>query len=113
MKSFRMRICLASWTGLWCAGFLWAVNTEAGQILPALDCAKNTNIGALVSIVLTVLAAAAGLISWRAARTSRTGFGSPSTIRFDAKLSALGGLVFAFALALQTVATLVLTGCEH
>jgi hypothetical protein len=60
--------------------------------------------------VVTLLAA---LTSWRMARTTPSGFGSPSTLRFNARLSALGALVFAFALALQTMASWVLTGCER
>jgi hypothetical protein len=86
---------------------------EAGQVLPAFDCTRQLRASAVVSGGFTVLALIAAVISWRLARTSPTGFGSPRTLRFDARLSALGALVFAFALALQTMASLVLTGCER
>jgi hypothetical protein len=84
-----------------------------GQILPALDCAREVRFSALVSLALTMLALAAGLISWRSAHTPPVGFGSPRTLRFDSTVGVLSALMFAFALALQTVASLVLTGCEH
>ena len=104
---------LAAWSGLWGAALLWAVNMEAGQLLPTLDCSRQPGVSAILSGSFTLLALVASLISWRLARTSPTGFGLPRTLRFDARLSALGALVFAFALALQTMASWVLTGCER
>ena len=64
-------------------------------------------------LICTALALTAGLVSWRAASKETVGFASPNTLRFDALLSALSALVFSFALALQTIASLVLTGCER
>jgi hypothetical protein len=113
MSFHRTRIRLAAWAGLWGAALLWAINLEAGQILPAIDCTRQLRPSALASAGFTVLALLAASISWRLARTRLAGFGSPQTLRFDARLSALGGLIFAFALALQTMASLVLTGCER
>ena len=113
MSFHRIRIRLAAWTGLWGAALLWATNLEVGQIAPAIDCTRQFRGSALMSAGFTVLALLAALISWRVARTRLAGFGSPQTLRFDARLSALGALVFAFALALQTMASLVLTGCER
>jgi cytochrome b561 len=113
MNLHRIRIRLASWAGFWGAALLWAVNLEAGQILPGFDCTRQFRISALISAGFTVLALLTAVVSWRLARTSPTGFGSPQTLRFDARMSALGALIFAFALALQTMASLVLTGCER
>jgi hypothetical protein len=85
----------------------------AAQIVPVVDCARGGRISALLSLVLTMFALAAGWISWRSVGTTIVGFGAPRTLRFDATISALSALLFAFALGLQTVASLVLTGCEH
>jgi hypothetical protein len=113
MNFHRIRARLAAWAGLWAAALLWAINVEAGQILPTFDCVRQFPASAVISAAFTLLALVAAFISLRRARTDPSGFGSPQTIRFDAMLSALGALVFAFALGLQTMATLVLTGCER
>jgi hypothetical protein len=113
MSFHRVRNRLAAWAGLWGAALLWAINLEAGQILPAIDCTRQFRASTLISVGFTVLALLAATISWRLARTRLAGFGSPQTLRFDARLSALGALIFAFALALQSMASLVLTGCER
>ena len=113
MSFHRVRIRLAAWAGLWGAALLWAINLGAGLILPAIDCTRQFRASALISTGFTVLALLAAAVSWRLARTRLAGFGSPQTLRFDAGMSALGALVFAFALVLQTMASLVLTGCER
>jgi hypothetical protein len=113
MNGSRIRTRLEIWAGLWFAGLVWAANMQIGQILPSQDCTREIRISALVSLALTIFALIAGLISWRSARTPPAGFASPDTIRFDATVSALSALLFAFALALQTLASLVLTGCER
>ncbi|HVX75524.1 MAG TPA: hypothetical protein VHB49_05315 [Bradyrhizobium sp.] len=83
------------------------------QVLSSIDCTQTVRISALVSPALTILALGAGLVSWQSTHKAPTKFGSPGTLRFDAMVSALSALVFAFALALQTLASLVLTGCER
>jgi hypothetical protein len=113
MSFRRIRIRLAAWAGLWGAALLSAINLETGQILPAIDCTRQFRASVFVSAGFTVVALLAASVSWRVARTRLAGFGSPQTLPFDARLSALGGLIFAFALALQTMASLVLTGCER
>ncbi|MBV9532556.1 MAG: hypothetical protein JO283_16215 [Bradyrhizobium sp.] len=113
MRSSRIRIRLEAWAGLWFAGLTWATNMFAGQILPVTDCDRSVFLSACLSLVFTVLALTAGLVSWRAASKEALGFASPDTLRFDAMLSALSALVFSFALFLQTIASLVLTGCER
>ena len=113
MTSSRIGIRLATWAGLWLGGLLWATNMQLGQVLPDLDCIRQARISAFVSLALTIFALLAGLMSWRTMRVRPSGFGSPRTLRFDAGVSALSALMFAFALALQTIASWVLTGCER
>jgi hypothetical protein len=113
MSLRRTATRLLAWSGLWAAALLWAVNMGAGQILPTFDCARQSGASAMISAACTVLAILAALTSWRMSRANPSGFGSPHTLRFDAALSTLGALVFVFALLLQTMASLVLTGCER
>lgn len=113
MISPRTRARLVAWAGLWIAALLWAVNTQLGQILPYLDCTEDVRISAVLSMALAMLALLAGSMSWRSSRTARAGFGSPDAVRFAAAISALSALIFAFALALQSIGSMVLTGCER
>jgi len=113
MSLRRTAIRLSVWAGLWGAALVWAVNTELGEILPTVDCTGHARASVWTSATCAVLALIAAATSWRFARVGFTGFGSPGTLRFDARLGALAGLVFAFALLLQIMATLVLTGCER
>ncbi len=113
MSFRRTAIRLSVWAGLWGAALVWAINMEVGQILPTLDCTRRVHASAWISAVCAVIAFIAGAVSWRSARGGFTGFGSPRTLRFDASVSAMAALIFAFALLLQTLAALVLTGCER
>jgi hypothetical protein len=113
MTIVRTRIRLATWAGLWFPALVWAINMQLGQILPYHDCAGTIRISAVISAALAMVALLAGSISWRSWRATPAGFGSPNTLRFAAALSALSALIFAFALALQAIASMVLTGCEH
>jgi hypothetical protein len=113
MSVHRTKTRLSVWAGLWAAASLWAINIEAGLILATPDCIRQLSGSTLMSAVFTVLSLLAALVSWRMGRASPIGFGSPRTVRFDAMLSSLGALILAFALALQTMASLVLTGCER
>jgi len=113
MTRSRTLIRVATWAGLWLPGLVWATNTQLGQILPLIDCTRQVRWSALFSTIFTGLALLAALVSWRFARSAPLGFGSPRTIRFDAALSAVSALVFAFALMLQTAASLMVSGCER
>ncbi len=113
MSRSRTVIRLASWAGLWLPGLVWAANMQLGQTLPLIDCTRQVRWSALVSTIFTLLALLAALVSWRFARSAPLGFGSPRTIRFDAALSAISALVFAFALTLQTIASLMVSGCDR
>ncbi len=94
-----------------CAGLiggpaLWALNMQVGQILPYPDCAAHLRLSAALAAVCALLALGAAGISWRARSLAHTQ-------DFVARLGALAGLVFAFALLLQAIAGIVLTGCER
>jgi hypothetical protein len=94
--------------GLTVGGFAWAINTQLGEILPYPECRTRIVLLALTSLVLALTAISAALLSWWKR--------APSDAAHDVFLSRLGimaGLLFAFAIALQGAASLVLTGCER
>jgi len=103
---------LLAWSGMIGAPLAWAVATEFGQILPYHDCYATLRGSTLASAACLIAALAASAISWRAFRDN-PGASSDATYRFAAMVSALGAIMFGFALAMQVVATMVLTGCER
>jgi uncharacterized membrane protein YqjE len=99
--------------GLAIASAAWAINMQLGEILPYLDCRHQARFSAFVSFAAMLFACAAAVISWRATiRAGRTG-PLTATSGFVGALSALSALVFAFALSMQGIASLVLSGCER
>ncbi len=108
--SFRSAAAICA--GLVAGATVWAVNVQLGQILPYVDCARHARYSAILSVAWLFMAAATSFLSWRHG-TARNRAEQTSSLRFFASLSALAGLVFAFALALQVAASLVLTGCER
>jgi hypothetical protein len=104
---------LAACAGLIVAPALWAVNMQAGQILPYGDCGSHRHLSAIVPLLSVLLALASGYASWRARSAPDAQDLGGQPWRFIAVLGGLVALVFAFALLLQGAAGLVLTGCER
>ena len=104
-----------------CAGLLvppavWAVNMQLSQILPYLDCRSGLHTSAVAPLVATVLTAAAAYLSWRSTGPEPDVWGEsayPATRRLAAILGCLAGGIFAYALLLQALSGLLLTGCER
>jgi hypothetical protein len=99
--------------GLLIAPTVWAINMQLGEILPNIDCVHQSRWSAIISFVGVGAAVLAGAISWRWADQARLAAPLTATSRFVASLGALSALVFAFALSMQGVASLVLSGCER
>jgi hypothetical protein len=95
--------------GLIAGPALWALTTQAGQILPYRDCAQHLHFSAILGLACAILALGSGYISSRSERM-RIG---PRTLGFVAALSVLAALIFAFAILLQAAAALILSGCER
>ena len=93
--------------GLWGPPLLWAATLQLGQILPHVDCARRSHSLAWIAFGAVISAVLAGISVWRVAGRSEG-----RETHFLASVSALSSAVFTFALLLQTIATLVLTGCE-
>jgi hypothetical protein len=94
--------------GLAVGALVWIANTQLGEMLPYSECSTRIAWLALTSLVLGLTSIAAALLSWRGGERTK------GTV--DVFLSRLGlwaGALFAFAVALQGAASLVLTGCER
>lgn len=106
-----------------CAGLivpplLWAVNTQAGQILPYAECTASVKYAALLSFALALVALVSGHASWRTTQRNRSDAAlrvsaCPASFSFVGLLSGLSAAIFAFALVLQGLSSLILTGCER
>jgi hypothetical protein len=108
----RNLLSLLVCTGLLLAPSAWIINTELGQILPYVDCRNQSQWAAVASFVGAAAAWLTALISWRSAHRPETSEPLP-TLAFVSNVSALAALVFAFALSMQGLASVVLSGCER
>jgi hypothetical protein len=99
--------------GLLIASTAWVINMQLGQILPYADCRNQSHWSAIVSFAGLAAACLGGAVSWRWANQTRSAMPSPAVSIFIAWMGALSALVFAFALSMQGIASLVLSGCER
>jgi hypothetical protein len=98
--------------GLLVAPVAWAANTQLELILPYYDCQHQARLSAIVSIAALAAAVLAGAISWQSAGRANA-VGRFPALTFLGWISALSAAVFAFALLMQGIASLVLSGCER
>jgi hypothetical protein len=113
MSASKFLTNLLTWAGLWFAALVWAVNMQLGQILPYTDCRSQLHASAVVSFVGAALAIVSGLTSWQYPRQIGGEAGvRDTTVHFGSAVSALSATLFTFALLMQGVASLVLSGCE-
>jgi hypothetical protein len=112
MKVRKIQNTLSVLAGLSIAPTVWAINMQLGQILPYIDCAQQWHHSAIYSFAGSAAALLAGGLSWNWTHYERNA-SSLATSRFIARLGALSALIFAFALSMQGIASLVLSGCER
>jgi hypothetical protein len=110
MNGFATIRALRACAGLLVGSGIWAINTQLGEILPYVDCRAQIRWSAIASFASAVLAVFAGIISWHSVHESPA---NDPTLRFLGSVSGLAALIFAFALAMQGAASLVLSGCEQ
>jgi hypothetical protein len=113
MSASKFLTHLTIWAGLWFASMIWAVNMQLGQILPDVDCRSPLHISAIISLAGAALTALSGVASWSCAPRPGVASAPAHTIDFARSVSALSACLFTFALAMQGMASLVLTGCER
>jgi hypothetical protein len=109
--NFLIRFSLIA--GLLIAPLAWAIDTQLGEILPYLDCQHQVRSSAIAAFSGMLLACLAAIVSWRSTSRARMAASLTATSGFLGALSALSALIFAFALSLQGIASLVLSGCER
>jgi Mn2+/Fe2+ NRAMP family transporter len=112
-----IRSRLSPSAGLIVAPLLWAANTQAGQILPYAECG-SFKITAATSFLAAALSLVMAYLSWLTVRRDPSEGSSevtlfPANSPFIGLLSSLIGVLFAFALLLQGLSSVVLTGCER
>ena len=103
-KQARRR--LIAWSAAFAAPLLWAMSTQDGLILPYADCVQGHHWTAMATLVTCALALLAAAICWINRPPGR-----PQ--RFACAVGGLLALLLAFAIALQAVAGMMLTGCER
>jgi hypothetical protein len=102
----RARRSLAAWSSALVAPTVWATSIQGGQLLPYVDCARGHSWTAVAALTATVLALLAGGLCWTNRPFDRPG-------RFACAIASLLAMVLAFATLLQTIASIMLTGCER
>jgi hypothetical protein len=112
MSTHRNLIYVSACAGLVIAPTAWIINTQLGQTLPYLDCQQQARWSAVASFIGAAASCLAALISWRSAARANVS-GPLPTLAFVGSASALTALVFTFALSMQGLASLVLSGCER
>lgn len=104
---------LLIWAGLWLAPLIWAVNMQLGQVLPYTDCRRSLHAAAITSFLGAAITSPSGIVSWRCAgRLGADASSRPNTVSFGGGVSALSATIFTFALLMQGIAAMVLSGCE-
>jgi hypothetical protein len=100
--------------GLWLAPLLWAINMQLGQLLPYLDCRAQLKLSAITSFTAAAIAGLTTIASWLSGKRSIAETILPNdTMYFIGVTSALTAFVFTFALTMQGIAGMVLSGCER
>jgi hypothetical protein len=86
----------------------WAISTQANYALAPWSCAHQTSVVPWVSIVLILLAAAGGYLSWQQVAGGRT-----PALRLAAVVSTLLSMIFIATMLLHGTAGVIFTGCER
>jgi hypothetical protein len=111
-SSFR-EISLA-WLGLVAGTVGWSINTQWGQIAPYVDCTRHLSAAAVTSFGGAAVAALAGVASWRSQNYVHQPNSDPiAPWHFIRLVSALSAPLFAFALTMQGVASLIINACDR
>ena len=100
------RRSLLAWSAAFVAPLLWAMTMQAGQLLPYADCARGHRWTAVTALMATALALLSGCVCWTKRPCTQEG-------RFACAIGGLLALLLAFAMLLQSIAGIMLTGCER
>jgi hypothetical protein len=101
---------LSAWAGYVIGPAAWAVNTQLGQILPYVECGASFRPGPFLSGLGVLLSLAGAWLSYRVSGMKLRGSGMPG---FVASIGALLGCLVAFAMLLQTLSMVMVSGCAR
>jgi hypothetical protein len=104
--------------GLLVGAGAWAISTQLGYSLVSRNCESATGVLPLIAaicLVMVITGAALSLPAWSAlgGQAVQDGGGDARPRRFFAVISVLAALVFALAILLQGVASLIVSGCQR
>lgn len=106
----RWPLALAAWI---IGPALWALSTQAGQVLPYLDCGTHSRWSLSLPVLGAALSLASAALAWRACAGGRATLRRGDTaFTLVASLGAMLGLLLALAMFLQAIGPMVLSGCE-
>ena len=110
------RMLRLDWAGLAAGPTAWAINTQLAYAVAPFACGIRLAILIPVATVLAVVALIGALLSWRSLHAGQseadwTWHAGGNTGRFLAAIGAASGLLFAFVIANQIAAILLLGGC--
>jgi hypothetical protein len=99
-----MKIAIIQYAALLVPVGLWGVTTQWGQLVPDVDCDRNTTLtlsACILAVIFSLFAVGAGAM---ASRHRGVPLGT---------LCWCGGLLFSFAVFLQGAAALLISPCER
>lgn len=99
---------LTAWSGLITGPAAWATSTQLNYALVPWQCGNHAYPIPWVALVLAIISLAGAFLSWREWRNAANG-----GIALAAGTAALAAILFAAVILLQTMASLIFTGCER
>jgi hypothetical protein len=104
--------------GLLVGAAAWAISTQLSYSLVSISCDSAAGLVPLIATISLTVAIVGGALSQPASSalegpTVQVGGGDARPRRFFAVISALAALIFALAILLQGVASLIVSGCQR
>ena len=104
--------------GLLVGATAWAISTQLSYSLVARNCDLAAGVVPIIAAICLAVAVVGGALSLPASSalegpTVQVGGGDARPRQFFAAISALAALIFALAILLQGVASLIVSGCQR
>lgn len=98
---------------LFTSAAVWAAHQLASYALVSMTCREQLVFIPLLTLLGLAAIAAGAFVSFGARRATQSDAGLPRAQRFLADVGLLAAAMFAFAIALQGIAAMVLNGCQQ
>jgi hypothetical protein len=104
--------------GLLVGAAAWAISTQLSYSIVSISCDSAAGLVPLIATISLTVAVVGGALSLPASSafegpTVQVGGGDARPRRFFAVISALAALIFALAILLQGVASVIVSGCQR